>query len=146
MGIKVKPATFVFLLGSPFSVRPLSWTPSDIFFRTTFFTSSRAWGARGMLKQVLCNAIPTIINKAAWENMTLSLTCSLCSCVCKQVLKKTALTWKKLSSLSFRMPSLSRSDILKMQVSALMQEGFIWRINRKEHITCLNILMFFFVI
>ncbi len=63
-----------------------------------------------------------------------------------RVLKKTALTWKKLSSLSFRMPSLSRSDILKMRVSALMQEGFIWRINRKVHITYLNILMFFFVI
>lgn len=86
--------------------------------------------------------------------LSLSLRCSLSSCVRKQpllsiiwrsikmpqqfehkVLKKTALTWKKLSSLSFRMPSLSRSDILKMRVSALMQDGFIWRINRKKLIT-----------
>ena len=33
-------------------------------------------------------------------------------------------TWKKLSSLSLRMPSLSRSDTLKILVKDLMQEGF----------------------
>lgn len=35
----------------PFSVRPLSWTPSVVFFQTTIFTSSRAWGAKGFPKQ-----------------------------------------------------------------------------------------------
>lgn len=49
-----------------------------------------------------------------------------------QMLWKTALTWKKLSSLSFRMPSLSRSDILKMRVSALIQDGFIWKEEEKK--------------
>ena len=35
------------------------------------------------------------------------------------------LTWKKLSWLSLRTPSLSRSDTLKMRVRALTQRGFI---------------------
>lgn len=35
----------------PFNVRPLSCTPSVVFFHTTIFTSSRAWGASGFPKQ-----------------------------------------------------------------------------------------------
>ena len=38
---------------SPLRVRPLSFTPSVMFFLTTFFTSSKAWGASGVLKHVL---------------------------------------------------------------------------------------------
>lgn len=35
----------------PFNVSPLSCTPSVVFFHTTIFTSSRAWGASGFPKQ-----------------------------------------------------------------------------------------------
>lgn len=37
----------------PLSVSPLSLTPSIMFLLTTFFTSSNAWGASGVLKHVL---------------------------------------------------------------------------------------------
>lgn len=36
-------------------------------------------------------------------------------------------TWKKLSSLSLRIPSLSKSDTLKIRVRAFIQSGFIWK-------------------
>lgn len=45
------------------------------------------------------------------------------------------LTWKKFSSLSLRMPSLSRSDTLKILVNALMHEGFSCNTEQFELVT-----------
>lgn len=48
------------------------------------------------------------------------------------------LTWKKFSSLSLRMPSLSRSDTLKILVNALMHEGFSCNTEQFELVTLMR--------
>ena len=44
-------------------------------------------------------------------------------------------TWKKLSSLSLRIPSLSKSDTLKIRVRAFTQSGFIWALKKIKRLT-----------
>lgn len=57
----------------PFNVNPLSATPSLRFFRTTFLTSSRAWGANGVLKQIRWKGIFKIFQVKVWDYRYISL-------------------------------------------------------------------------
>lgn len=61
----------------PFNVSPLSCTPSVVFFHTTIFTSSRAWGASGFPKQdfYLPGEKKAFVSKHA-DSTTLRLTSS----------------------------------------------------------------------
>lgn len=69
--------TFVFYCKGtehlPFNVNPLSATPSLRFFRTTFLTSSRAWGANGVLKQIRWKGIFKIFQVKTWHYRHISL-------------------------------------------------------------------------
>lgn len=57
----------------PFRVSPSLHTPSTKFFLTTFFTSSNAWGCRGLLKHVRCHRTLLLlkwINRCGTKNRT----------------------------------------------------------------------------
>lgn len=56
----------------PFKESPLSHTPSVKFFLTTFFTSSNAWGSRGVLKHVRCETRDKNIEGGPVPNATLN--------------------------------------------------------------------------
>lgn len=106
-------------LTPPFNVRPLSCTPSIKFFLTTFFTSSSAWCSKGVLKQV------------RWDKKTMFSEQQ--PGTFKSIKGRPAgwHTWKKFSSLSLRIPSLSWSDTLKIRARAFTQSGFIWQHKKR---------------
>lgn len=56
---------------------------------------------------------------------------SLVSAVKLPITGRCQFTWKKLSSLSLRIPSLSKSDTLKIRVRAFTQRDFIWQRETK---------------
>lgn len=99
----------------PLRESPLLHTPSLKFFLTTFFTSSSAWGSSGVLKHV------------RWEPPE-EHCCHNVHMSKEKTAKKTTysqFTWKKLSSISLRIPSLSKSDTLKIRVRAFTQSVLI---------------------